>query len=444
MRRRIMFLVTAMTTLVVLAFAVPLAVLVRHTVYTRAVDTLQDKANRASLYVAFDSPTAAALQSYLDGLGDVCAAFVANGAVVGCTPPGGVGDLPSGGFQPNENGTPSGQTLGSRPDGSRPMRYHGGQLARQIVGNRPGSGGGDEPIGVVFVYASDEQLHSGEQPWWILLGLGSLGMLALGIGAAELLTRRLVRPLTQTADTALRISSGDVTARAPTDGPAEIAQVGTALNRLADRIDQLIADERETVADLSHRLRTPMTVLRLDVEGLRNPDESERMGTHIAAMERTLTAVIRAARRPEREGRMAACDARAVLAERVAFWTPLAEDQGRVMTVTLPEQPVPVRCADADLAAAVDALLENVMAHTAEGVACTVELRADTDGARIRIRDEGTGFDPEAVTRGRSDRGSSGLGLDIARRCAEAAGGHLDIGHGPRGGADVVMVFGPA
>ena len=75
-----------------------------------------------------------------------------------------------------------------------------------------------------------------------------------------------------TAETAQQLSVGDTTARAPTDGPREVAEVGMALNRLADRIDELIAEERETVADLSHRLRTPLTTLRLDAEALRDPD----------------------------------------------------------------------------------------------------------------------------------------------------------------------------
>ena len=81
-----------------------------------------------------------------------------------------------------------------------------------------------------------------------------------------------------------------------------MADVGVALNRLADRIDELIAEERETVADLSHRLRTPLTTLRLDAEALRDPDEAERVGAHVSTLERMLTAIIHAARRPQREG----------------------------------------------------------------------------------------------------------------------------------------------
>ena len=218
--------------------------------------------------------------------------------------------------------------------------------------------------------------------------------------------------------------------------------MGAALNRLADRIDELIADERETVADLSHRLRTPLTVLRLDAEGLRDPVEAERIGSHVSDLERKLTAVIRTARRPQREGRLPSCDASAVVGERVRFWSALAEDQARAATVDLPREPLPVRAAAEDLAAAVDALIENVVAHTPEGTAFAVHLGRTASGVRLVVADDGPGIVDDTVTRGRSDRNSSGLGLDIARSCAEASGGWMTIGRSPSGGAVVTLDFG--
>ena len=261
--------------------------------------------------------------------------------------------------------------------------------------------------------------------------------------AGEVLTRRIVRPLVQTATTAQALSAGDTTARAPTDGPGEVADVGRALNRLADRIDELIAEERETVADLSHRLRTPLTALRLDAEALRDPADAERIGTHVSALERMLTAVIHAARRPQREGRMPSCDATAVVAERVAFWSALTEEQGRVAhRRPARSRPLPVRAGAEDLAAAVDALLENVIAHTPEGTAFAVRLVATGVRRAARGGRRRPGPRPEEPVRGRSDRGSSGLGLDIARRCAQASGGSMTLGRSPSGGALITVDLG--
>jgi signal transduction histidine kinase len=141
---------------------------------------------------------------------------------------------------------------------------------------------------------------------------------------------------------------------------------------------------------------------------------------------------------------MPSCDATAVVAERVAFWSALADDQGRRVEVSLPDGPVLVRAAAEDLAAAVDALLENVVAHTPEGTAFRVRLTATAPtGATLDVEDDGPGLPDDAEVRGRSDRGSTGLGLDIARRCAEVSGGSMTIGTAPSGGARVTLRLGP-
>jgi signal transduction histidine kinase len=437
MRRRIVLLVVGMTALVVVAFAIPLAVLIRHNVYNDAVRAITDEANRIAVYLRGEQTdhTSAQIAAYLKTFNDdrVASVQLGNGQVVGTLPPGGISALPT---LPSDGPGADDHHGGDGGPGGVPQNnlvsYSGGKLTQLRVP-------GPEGFSVVRVYASDDKLHAGETGWWLLLAGASIGLLLIGIGAAELLTRRIVRPLVDTAGTARALSVGDTTARAPTDGPREVAEVGVALNRLADRIDELIAEERETVADLSHRLRTPLTALRLDAEGLRDPADAERVGTHVSALERMLTSVIHSARRPQREGRMPSCDATAVVGERVAFWSALAEDQQRRNTVSLPSQPVLVRASGEDLAAAVDALLENVIAHTPEGTAFTVTLAQTPDGARLEVSDDGPGLPPEEPVRGRSDRGSSGLGLDIARRCAEATGGALTLGAGPTGGALITL-----
>uniref|UniRef100_UPI0025ED8ABD sensor histidine kinase n=1 Tax=Nocardioides sp. TaxID=35761 RepID=UPI0025ED8ABD len=158
---------------------------------------------------------------------------------------------------------------------------------------------------------------------------------------------------------------------------------------------------------------------------------TQELEAHLDQLERTLTAVIHAARRPEREGVRPRADAAAVVDERVDFWRPLTEDQGRVLTTGLAPGPVAVRCAEDDLRAALDALLENCIAHTPDGTPVEVTLDPDRgpdgDLVRLEVRDRGPGLPEDAVRRGRSDRGSTGLGLDIARSCAEASGGRLEL-----------------
>jgi signal transduction histidine kinase len=83
--------------------------------------------------------------------------------------------------------------------------------------------------------------------------------------------------------------------------------------------------------------------------------------------------------------------------------------------------------------------MENVVAHTPEGTPFTVRLTATEDGARLEVADDGPGLPEDAPVRGRSDRGSSGLGLDIARRVAEAGGGSMTLGATPSGGALITL-----
>ncbi|WP_353829172.1 HAMP domain-containing sensor histidine kinase [Agromyces sp. SYSU T0242] len=261
------------------------------------------------------------------------------------------------------------------------------------------------------------------------LAAAALGVLVVVAIVALLIARRVTRHLAAAAVTADRLANGDLDARVPDAGPPEVRRVGDALNRLAERIEELLQFERETAADLSHRLRTPLTAVRLDVEALPASSGKAELELHVAQLERTLTAVIRAARRPQREGAMPSCDAATVARDRFAYWAPLMEDQGReasISTETAGE--ALVRCSSEDLSAALDALLENAVAHTADGTPVAVVV-ADLHDGRIAVdvRDRGHGVPPEALERGRSDRGSTGLGLDIARSCAEASGGELDL-----------------
>ena len=443
MRRRILLLVVGMTLLVVLSFAIPLALLIRSQTEQDAKNSTIARAQSVA-YLLRGNPTAAQIAAVLaqlpqtidhstsvglpDGtvLGRAVAALPSRPSARPTGPTGGATEVPGSG-PPNgpadvANGQPQ---LVSVP---------GGAIATAAVRGADGTS-------IVMVYLSDAALHAGQNEKLLLLGGGSVGLLLIGLIGGELLTRRIVRPLLVTAQTAHRISAGDVTARAPTTGPREVAAVGSALNLLADRIDELIAEERETVADLSHRLRTPLTSLRLDAEALRDPSESARVGSHVNDLERMLTAIIRAARRPQREGRLPGSDATAVVGDRVRFWSALADDQNRPRQVSLPSGVVSVRASAEDLGAAVDALLENIIAHTPEGSAFSVHLSALATGAKLVIADDGPGLPADASIRGRSDRGSSGLGLDIARRCAEASGGSMSIDRSSSGGTRITLLL---
>jgi len=301
------------------------------------------------------------------------------------------------------------------------------------------------PLALVLGTLPDAQMHQGVVRTWLLLGGAGLVVLALSVAIADRLARSLVRPLDGVARAADRLAAGDLSARAELTGPPEVRRAGAGLNRLARRIGELLEYERETIADVSHRLRTPMTALRIDAESLRDQAERTQLLSDVDALERTVDEVIRAARRPARIG-LVTCDAVAVVAERTAFWRPLAEDTDRAMTVELADGELPVLVPADDLRTCMDVLLENVFAHTPDGAALAVRLsRRAAGGAWLVVMDGGPGFrNTDPTERGNSTGGSTGLGLDIVRRIAEASGGTLTIGRSPSGGGSVTLGLGAA
>ena len=414
MRRQITLLVAATTSVVLLAFLLPAASLVARVAEARALD-----AARAQLQFLIPSV----------GLDDR-AQVMAN--LIGTSPDLTVAVRWTDDIWLDETGAladgdaPASPTLVAGTDGTRLV-----QPVRRVDGTA-----------VIEVFVPAAQLHAGVTRTWLVLGGLGVVLLLLALGVADLLARSLTRPVTDLAATAHRLGSGDLSARATPAGPPEVRDVATAVNRLAGRIDELLAAERESAADLAHRLRTPLTALRLDVEGLPDADRA-RLLADVDAVGQGIDEVISEARRPIREGLGAGCDATAVVGERVHFWSVLAEEEGRAVTVELPGVPLPVRVAATDLGAAVDALLGNVFSHTPDGTAFAVAVRPRAaGGAELTVSDTGLGTEPAAVERGSSGGGSTGLGLDIARRTAEASGGELRIASS-RAGTSVTLELGP-
>lgn len=406
MRRRLALLVAATTSVVLLAFLLPAAVLVSRAAQSNAVSTATGRSQAVVAAVA-----SGADQREVDVL---------------------AGQLADLGLQVSVSEDPS-----TRPRATVSHAADGAALLRQpvVVEGR---------TLVVETVVPRDQLREGVTRAWAVLGLLGVVLIGLSLLVADRLARSITRPITELAGTADQLAHGDLSARVEPDGPAEVREVGSAINLLAGRIAELLAGERESVADLSHRLRTPITALRLEVESLPAGAERDRLTGAVDELTRQVDGLIREARRPVREGVEARADARAVVADRVAFWTPLAEEEGRVVRLELADLPCPVRASPADLEAAVDALLGNVIAHTPEGTALSVSLHpADAGGALLLVSDEGPGFaDDDVVRRGESRAGSTGLGLDIARRTAAASGGDLRIGQAPGGGARVAMRLG--
>ena len=149
---------------------------------------------------------------------------------------------------------------------------------------------------------------------WGLLAVLALALLAGSLVVVDRLGRSFVMPIRQLAEHTQTLGRpGAVTPVAAIEGPPEVQELAGAVERLTGRIQLLLARERESVADLSHRLRTPVTALRLRVETVDDPALRDRLAGDLDALQATVDEIVREARRSEREGLDPRTDAVAVV-----------------------------------------------------------------------------------------------------------------------------------
>jgi signal transduction histidine kinase len=292
---------------------------------------------------------------------------------------------------------------------------------------------------VVRVSVSRSELERGVwAAWWSLALLGVVLIAVAGV-VADRMARSLTRPMRTLTDIARRLGGGDLEARSRVEGSTEVVEVSRALDTLAGRIGELMQAEREHAADLSHRLRTPLTALRLDAERLKDESEARRISAAVDDLEDVVTSVIAETRGGRRAPETRGVDLVEAVRERMAFWRVLARGQGRSVELRLHDRPLPVDAHRRDVQELLDVLVGNVLRHTpaGRGARVTTEPRAH-GGGRLVVEDAGPGFDASA-----SDPAhGTGLGLDIARRIAGEAGGAIALSHSDLGGARIEVDLG--
>ena len=108
--------------------------------------------------------------------------------------------------------------------------------------------------------------HRGFFPWFLFFPI----VVLIGFVAFGRLIRRTARPIGDVMDAAGRIAEGDLSARAPVHGPADVRNLAGAFNRMADRLERNERQRRDLLADVAHELRTPLSVIRGRGEGMRD------------------------------------------------------------------------------------------------------------------------------------------------------------------------------
>jgi signal transduction histidine kinase len=418
MRWALVKVALAVTSMVTLAFLIPLGVVIDRIADERALNAAQSRiaAIEPLLAVTTDPAPLERALATLSGPQDV-AVLLPDGSVIG-----------------DDHASTSQLIQADANGGALTLSVPGGSevLQPELVG------GGEHTLIAVFVDSADSR--RGVLNAWLILGGVALSLIVGSILLADQLGARLVKATRHLADASRQLGEGDVGVRITTQGPYELREVGQAFNTMADRIVHLLATERELVADLSHRLRTPLTALRLNAAALGEAPAAEATRDAISKLEQEVDAIIRSARQGASAG---SCDLAMVVTERMAFWSALAEDQERPWQLNGAASPAPVCVPGPELAAALDAVLGNVFRHTPEGTAFQVTVHTAAETSTVLVDDSGPGLaEPaQALQRGAGSGGigSTGLGLDIARKLAERAGGRLAIDSSPLGGAQIQL-----
>ncbi|MEU8529174.1 MULTISPECIES: HAMP domain-containing sensor histidine kinase [Streptomyces] len=427
----------AVTAMVVIAFAVPLALVVKEMASDRAFSNAERRASGLAPVLAITTDRAEldrAVASTEDGAAGRLAVHVP------------AGDEPGQGAA----------AIGTRRAAEEDLRTTR-RLGRATVVEVPGgsvllqpTAVGSGRVAIVELFVPEGERSNGVATAWLVLAGVGVALIVGSVAVADRLGVRMVQPAQRLAGAAHDLGEGRLGARVPEEGPPELKSAAVAFNSMADQVVRLLANERELAADLSHRLRTPLTVLRLNAASLGSGPAAEQTRAAVEQLEREVDIIIRTAREAKPQtaaaGPGAGCDASEVVRERMEFWSALAEDEGRKVRVAGIERPVRIPVARPELVAALDALLGNVFRHTAEGTAFSVDVHNGEDAVIVLVSDAGPGIaDPTAaLARGnKGDRaGSTGLGLDIVRRMAEATGGDVRIGRSVLGGTEVRIWIG--
>ncbi len=433
MRRRLAWLSFAVASLVVVASLFPVAILIRNQAQNRALAAAERDAGSVAAALAVAGAVAPEASITPEFAETVLTAFGNPTGLSVVFPDGTVVGAPA-------EVTPSIEQ--ARLGAAFTVRIDDG--AEVLVPVLLPDAATDPEAVVVRAFVPDSELTRGVATAWLMLAALGVFLIAVAVFAADRLGRSVVRPVTELSDAALRWGHGELDTRVEPGGPVEIAEVGEAFNLLASRLDLLLAQERESVADLSHRLRTPLTALRLQAEMVSDEHERESLKTDIDELERAVNAMIAEARsRSDAGGQADEVDLGEVVRHRSEFWQVLADEQGRPTSITIDPGEHVVQVSRMELGALVDVLIENVFAHTPAGVGYRLTVRHTAGAVVLTVSDDGPGFPDLGVSeRGRSSAGSTGLGLDIVERTAARTGGGMAIGTSRDGGGEVSVTFG--
>ncbi len=250
---------------------------------------------------------------------------------------------------------------------------------------------------------------------------------------------------------ARRIEEGDYSTRAPVRGPSELRTLARAFNAMSGRLEAEQARRESVLADVAHELRTPITVIRAQAEGIVDGVyslDAEHMRPVLAAT-RTLEVLVddlrtlALAETGSLQLRREAVEVAVLVQDTLATFADVASAAGISLVADIQPRGLTVEADPVRLGSVLRNLVGNALRHTDRGGAVTVRAVDRVDSIEISVRDNGRGIPPDLLPRvfDRFVKGpgsdGSGLGLAIVRDIVEAHGGKVDASSAPGEGTEV-------
>ena len=273
--------------------------------------------------------------------------------------------------------------------------------------------------------------------------LPMLPLVALSLAVTVASVRKSFRPLVAAASEADKISVLERSERLDVSRlPAEASHFASAINRLLDRVADLVSSQRLFIARAAHELRTPLSIMMLELGHLKDPS-GKRLEGDVRAMSEIVDQLLSLARLDATpRSALRPVDVATVVRELVSRMLEWSEMRGHRLEFAAFRE-APIEGDEAALRDAVRNLIENAVKHTPPGTRIRIEVAKD---ASIIVEDSGPGVGahpPEELQlpfrKGSASGDGAGLGLAIVRQAAELHGGRLDIGRSSLGGARFVM-----
>ena len=308
-------------------------------------------------------------------------------------------------------------------------------------------------VGAVRISAGTEDIDAGVRESWLRLAVLGVVVILAGVVVAWLLARPLGRQVRRLSDVSARLGQGELDARAPEDGPAELQQLARSFNQMAADLTGSMEAQREFVANASHQLRTPLTGLRLRLEAVAGEggpagEQAEKAEAELERLTALVDDLLALARATSLDSPARSVDLAALAEDAGNRWRESATAVGKRLEVSAHGRPV-VWANEEDLAHALDNLIDNALRYASPGAEVRVEADASDESASFAVVDTGPGIPVEDTAKvfdrfyrgaaGRRAGPGTGLGLAIVAQLVHRWGGDVRLVSGP--GTRVEAVF---